>query len=174
MLPSPPSRRTTPSTSASTTSSKSQRPSESIGAQDEVVEERMSKLDTAITSPTVDLQKEWTESPQHPQNWPDRRRWTIALVIALTGFLVRDFLVLPWLGYSACALTPTRSPAEHGRLVRFCRRHSDRPGALRHEQGNRDLDAFTLPRRARMRTVCLCAVERTLRATTCLRRFHDR
>ncbi|GAA5966722.1 hypothetical protein JCM8115_002789 [Rhodotorula mucilaginosa] len=87
MLPSPPSRRTTPSTSASTTSSKSQRPSESIGAQDEVVEERMSKLDTAITSPTVDLQKEWTESPQHPQNWPDRRRWTIALVIALTGFL---------------------------------------------------------------------------------------
>lgn len=40
----------------------------------------------------VDLQKEWTESPEHPQNWPDRKRWTIALVIALTGFLVRDLI----------------------------------------------------------------------------------
>lgn len=43
----------------------------------------------AIKSRGVDLQKEWTESPEHPQNWPDRKRWTIALVIALTGFLVR-------------------------------------------------------------------------------------
>lgn len=43
----------------------------------------------AIKSRGVDLQKEWTESPEHPQNWPDRQRWTIALVIALTGFLVR-------------------------------------------------------------------------------------
>lgn len=48
----------------------------------------MSKSDTTTTSRAGDLQKEWTESPEHPQNWPDRQRWTIALVIALTGFLV--------------------------------------------------------------------------------------
>ncbi|GAA5991335.1 hypothetical protein JCM10908_003263 [Rhodotorula pacifica] len=46
----------------------------------------MTALET-IKSRGVDLQKEWSESPEHPQNWPDRRRWTIALVIALTGFL---------------------------------------------------------------------------------------
>lgn len=51
----------------------------------------MDKLE-AVRSRGVDLQREWIESPDHPQNWPDRRRWTIALVIALTGFLVRSRL----------------------------------------------------------------------------------
>ena len=61
-----------------------------MSERDDMVEERMSKLDATTASRTIDLQKEWTESPEHPQNWPDRRRWTIALVIAFTGFLVRN------------------------------------------------------------------------------------
>ncbi|GAA5869987.1 hypothetical protein JCM3774_004330 [Rhodotorula dairenensis] len=77
---------TTPSVSGSTTSSTSPIPSCTDDAEDSPTGKGMRQLDVA-ESRGVDLQRAWLESPEHPQNWPDRKRWTIALVIALTGFL---------------------------------------------------------------------------------------
>ncbi|BGP52525.1 hypothetical protein JCM8202v2_000079 [Rhodotorula sphaerocarpa] len=46
-----------------------------------------SKPEQVRTDVAQDLRREWEESPEHPTNWPNSKRWTMALVIALTGFL---------------------------------------------------------------------------------------
>ncbi|GAA5991332.1 hypothetical protein JCM10908_003262 [Rhodotorula pacifica] len=70
----------------STTSSKSSTPPYIDGGASDTLADEMGKLEK-VESRAVDLRKEWLESPEYPQNWANRKRWTIALVIALTGFL---------------------------------------------------------------------------------------
>lgn len=53
-----------------------------------------SKPEQVRTDVAQDLRREWEESPEHPTNWPNSKRWTMALVIALTGFLVREVALL--------------------------------------------------------------------------------